>query len=141
MFTVEANEQEFARALAKWVKDTEAQFQVIVRALAFEIHDRVIDRTPVDSGRARASWNISINTPVLTVAPEPKKKSKRSALETARTVRAALPAFDAFSDTVWLTNAVPYILRLEHGSSKQAPVGMVAVTIAEVEAGILLRAL
>lgn len=133
------NEPEFTAKIAKWIKETEARFQLIVRALAFEVHDRVIDRTPVDSGRARASWNLSINAPVTTVAPEPKKRSRRAALESARSVRAQLPSFDAFRDTVWITNAVPYILRLEHGSSKQAPVGMVAVTIAEVEAGIILK--
>ena len=37
--------------------------------------------------------------------------------------------------TVWITNNVSYIQSLERGSSDQAPVGMVAVTAAELGRG------
>lgn len=129
----------FGAAIQKWSMGAEADFKKVMKALAFEVHERIIDRTPVDTGRARASWNLSINEPDLTVAPEPKKKSRKAALESAQAARASLPDFDPFTDTIWITNAVSYILRLEHGSSKQAPVGMVVVTVAEVEAGVVLK--
>lgn len=135
------NFNEFEKGIDKWVKETEILFKDLLKRLVFEIQDRVIDRTPVDTGAARASWNLTVRTPDLTVKEAPKKRGRKAALEAARSLRKELPDFDPYSDMIWLTNATPYILRLEHGSSKQAPVGMVAVTIAEVEAGLIIRAL
>lgn len=134
---------EFEKSLDNWVKETDLLFKDILKRLAFEIQDRVIDRTPVDSGAARASWNLTVRTPNTEVQepPKRKKRGRKAALEAARSLRKGLPDFDPYNDTIWLTNATPYILHLEHGSSKQAPVGMVAVTIAEVEAGLIIRLL
>lgn len=40
---------------------------------------------------------------------------------------------DGFERKAKITNDVPYIAQLEHGSSTQAPAGIVAVSIAEVK--------
>jgi hypothetical protein len=43
---------------------------------------------------------------------------------------AASAGFKA-GDTIYLTNNLPYIRRLEEGYSQQAPAGMVALTVQE----------
>jgi hypothetical protein len=42
-----------------------------------------------------------------------------------------------YGGTIWIYNNVRYITALEHGhSKKQAPIGMVAVSLAEIAAGL-----
>lgn len=58
-------------------------------------------RTPILTGTARAGW---LRFPEGTSAP---------------------------GTTQWIYNNVPYILKLEYGSSRQAPEGMARITAAE----------
>lgn len=66
--------------------------------------------TPVDTGRARNSWDI--NTTGDTVDAE--NEASGSA-----TVPQDLPA------TMWITNGAPHIGRLNEGSSAQAPTNFI----------------
>lgn len=107
------------------------------KKIAFDVLNSVVRKTPVDKGRARASWNVSVNRVDLKV--EPKRKSKLG--EAAATARAtskynkAIGEVQAF-DVIYLSNNLPYILALENGSSSQAPRGMVKVALAEVKTGL-----
>lgn len=72
--------------------------------------------TPVDTGRARWGWYLSIRVPSRQVPPEgkysaPKLNEKMLALNHSFTI----------SDTLYLTNNVPYVPDLNNGTSKQAP--------------------
>lgn len=101
------------------------------REMALFIHGRVSERTPVDTGTARANWNLFVGEPDDTVRTRP------AGAPPARAVRmtSALPADGPRK--VYITNNIPYIVKLERGGSRQAPAGMVDVTLAEIEAGIL----
>ena len=84
------------------------QLETVARKIAITAYRRIIMRTPVKTGKARGNWQCTIGSP-------------------------AIGAWAPLSPTAfYLTNNLPYIGRLEHGSSKQAPAGMVAVTIAEL---------
>lgn len=103
----------------------------LMRALSLEALRRIMLKTPVDTGRARANWNVSIDAPdtstneAATIAGAPAKQAEGG----ARIVGA-----DFFAgDEIYITNGLPYIKPLEDGHSKQAPQGMVAVTVQELK--------
>ena len=95
-----------------------------------EIFKRIVMRTPVRTGRARAAWHmLPPNTPgdsyAYTVPAGPHQAQAQSfdgSLSGAHT---------GPWDTI-IGNNVDYIIALEAGHSRQAPNGMVAVTLLEL---------
>lgn len=102
----------------------------LVRAVTLETGGRLIRRTPVDIGRARANWNIGIGDIDRSEDAEARDPSGRAAL--GRLTATALSDVSA-GDRIFITNSVPYIGELERGHSKQAPQGFVKVTAAEMK--------
>lgn len=123
-----ATPQQFAVDLRKFVEQTRMDVGVVRRRIAFDLFDRVIRRTPVDIGRALGSWAMSDSTPRLDHLPEGAPGGEAAA-------RARITATFAHPfDVTHITNTLPYIESLENGSSKQAPLGMAEIALAEVEA-------
>ena len=104
-----------------------------VRLLALKFLVGVIIRSPVDTGRFRGSWRIGIGEADGSVNAEGGSKEEPQAIERGETGK--LSRYDGRSK-VYITNSLPYAVRLEEGWSDQAPKGMVAITIAELEAEI-----
>jgi hypothetical protein len=98
-----------------------------VRATALQLFTQVIERTPVDTGAARGNWRTAINqAPIGTV----ERTGSGPALSEVNLAAARF----TLADTIYLANNLPYIERLESGDwSRQAPQGMVAVTVNEFE--------
>jgi hypothetical protein len=95
----------------------------IVRVATMQLFYQVVMRSPVDTGRFRANWNFSINRP---------DTSTTESTDKSRGVAEAQKALNyGAGQVVYLTNALPYAYRLEHGWSKQAPAGMVKVSATE----------
>lgn len=94
------------------------------RKVTFEVFRAVVLRSPVDTGRFRANWNVSAGSPdaSTTTATE----ASRADQEVGKAL--ALPV----GGVVYLSNGLPYGPRLEHGYSGQAPQGMIKVTVAEL---------
>lgn len=89
----------------------------------------VVLRTPVDTGRARGAWLVGEGAAVED-APDTKDKTGAAAISAGtRAILAAEPY-----GAIHISNNLPYILKLEDGSSQQAPAGMVGLTLAEIEA-------
>lgn len=105
----------------------------LVKAIAFEIFARVIFKTPVDTGRARGNWQISIGQPILSVLGLDSAQDNAFAGfgEEGQAAASVLQNLNPF-DVVFISNNVPYILFLEDGTSDQAPFGMIAETFEEV---------
>lgn len=80
-------------------------------------------------GRLRGNWNVSLGaanySTTTTVDP--------SGSSTLQSGRAALATADGEKD-VWIVNGLPYALPIEYGHSKQAPAGMVRVSVTEFPA-------
>lgn len=74
-----------------------------LRRIGLSALSRIAKRTPVDTGRARAGWQMD----------DSQAESK------------------LFVEVI---NRVPYIVFLEYGRSKQAPSGMVRISLHEMEA-------
>lgn len=128
-----ANEGEFIANLKELGKLPERHFKELYKKLAFDIYADVIRKTPVDTGRARASWYIDVGRPIV-APPIPKSakgiqkgtvgKTLGGALGLAISRAKNLSKLDKNPyQIVYITNNQPYILRLEHGYSRQSPAG------------------
>uniref|UniRef100_A0A6M3JNS9 Putative tail protein n=1 Tax=viral metagenome TaxID=1070528 RepID=A0A6M3JNS9_9ZZZZ len=134
------NVERFNREINEYARDLlPRQLVLLQKKIVFEVLRGVVGRTPVDTGRARGNWQVSIGAP-KDGEVETKEKGPRGEAPQAggggvfgagRTELGALPRGRPFQ-VVFITNNVPYIVRLEEGWSKQAPQGMLAVTFAEV---------
>lgn len=89
----------------------------------------VVMKTPVATGRARANWQVTFGEAAQN------SLDTRDLQGTATIEREQGDLEGAPLDGItWLTNNVTYIERLEEGHSmKQAPNGMVAITMQELE--------
>lgn len=128
----------FARDLDAFAAKIGLAPAIVVKKIGFDLHRRIVLKTPVDTGRARASWNISVNQPDRSVEPEIPDDQKLSAGAAAKKALAKQQAIGKLgpTDEIWISNNLPYIVALERGHSRQAPAGMVAVSLAEVYAEI-----
>jgi hypothetical protein len=121
-----------ARRLRVVVNSLELFIEGIIKKLTLDIVAN-LDRapteggTPVDTGWARANWIPQIGTPVTQPAGSRTNvsDSEKEAGKAAVVAKYKLPA------TVYISNNVPYILKLNEGHSKQAPPGFIQANIAK----------
>jgi hypothetical protein len=117
--------------------NTVRRLDLFGRKIALELFRRVIYKTPVDSGRARANWQVTIGS----AASGTVEIDDTNGTATMTRATAASRGFRA-GDIIYLTNNLPYIMKLEEGGypdgpktvggfSRQAPAGMVALTVQE----------
>lgn len=96
-----------------------AKQEEINRRALFAMSRRILLKTPVDTGEARTGWSFGVGgegTPsegdtlnAILVAIEPMKVGQLG----------------------FFLNKVPHIIPLEYGHSKQAPSGMVRISVAQ----------
>lgn len=106
----------------------EGQALLVFKKVGMELLSRIVLKTPVDTGRARGNWVVSIGERDYVERDVTDKQG-------GNTIMAEGGKVTALTDlrTIWVQNNLAYIGSLEDGHSKQAPAGMVAVSIAEVE--------
>ena len=91
------------------------------KATAFEIFSQVIQKTPVETGRARGNWNITTDTPDY------------STTESGHSPNVETEISNEFPD-IYIANGLDYVVALEEGSSEQAPAGIIIPSIAAARA-------
>lgn len=121
-----ANIRAFRRDLTEVARELRIDVATVAVKIALDLHAKISARTPVDTGRARASWDIKEGGPSDFKPPEG-SYSGPNPVDSA-----SLKG----TDVIFVTSAVEYMEFLEAGSSKQAPAGMVDVAIAEVSVEI-----
>ena len=123
-------------------KNTIDNLNKIMRLAALNLFRQVVLKTPVDTGRARSNWQATIGGVAKgTVDGE---KSEEQILQEIVDVVSGGRIKQGF----FLTNNLPYIQKLEYGGypmspkkgdkttggySKQAPAGMVRISMAQIE--------
>lgn len=107
--------QSIARDIAK-------KHRLICLRLALDIDSRLVLATPVKDGRARSNWLASIES------PRRDQVEIRSAEETIAEAVGVVDKAPQFP-LIYITNNLPYIQRLNEGSSKQAPAAFVETAI------------
>lgn len=116
------------RALA----ELERKSNQLIRGYVLELTSRVKRDTPVDTGRARSNWNVSVGKPdirTFEAGDERSSYAQQDTKKTAENARAVGQVNFWRGDIGWLANGLRYIRLLEQGSSKQAPSGMVRINI------------
>jgi len=100
----------------------------VSQKIALDGLTRVVNRTPVDTGRARGGWQVGLGA-------EPEDETGREDKDGNPTIADGSDVIDRAEpfQSIAIANNVEYIEFLEDGTSQQAPEGMVAVTLAELE--------
>lgn len=116
----------FRLEIAEFAKQAGENADVAVRKIMLGIWGRLIEKSPVDTGRFRANWQYSVNAKASgTINGEWTSQRRAPPPETPNI------AAGAFGKVHVITNNLAYAQRLENGYSKQAPLGMVGLTLAE----------
>lgn len=87
--------------------------------------NRFVNGSPVYRGHFRGSWHVSEGLPVFVKATGGSPESPLAAPVIVVKASTQFPVF-------YITNGQPYGVKLEHGSSKQAPYGVIRVNIASM---------
>lgn len=98
-----------------------------VRTASLQILSQVTILTPVDTGRARANWIVSIGSPAQIEKPWTGSAGGAASSAINEGTKAIVGA--SFGPTVYVQNNIPYISRLNNGWSRQAPAGFVEKSI------------
>lgn len=118
----------FALSIKKWAEATNLDIDTVKRKIAFDVAARLVMRTPVDTGKARANWMVGVGSVNQSTTDDEDKAGSSTITALAQDIKMA----NAKDDTsIFITNSLPYIARLEYGFSQQAPEGMVRLTVAE----------
>jgi len=116
----------------------------VVRGTVLSMGSKIIERSPVGNpstwkkpkkgyvgGRFRNNWQFSINSPAAGTNQGVDPNGAKANAE----LKNLANSFD-MGQTFYMTNNLPYAVRLEFGWSKQAPQGMVRVVVAQYEQAI-----
>jgi hypothetical protein len=128
----------FALDLSKAVEAAKANADAVIKKATFELFRSVIEKSPVDTGRFRANWNVAIGSPDLSTN-ENTDDSPRGEPSVQKMQKTVLGS-KFLDQSIFLTNNLPYANVLEEGridgvsGSVQAPQGMVRISIVEFNA-------
>lgn len=123
--------------LSSMTAKASTDMDAVVRKMEIDLFGRVIQRSPVDTGRFRGNWQVSNGTPILNTID-------RLDVDGMASTDAAIDAVMALptGQVTYLSNALPYAYRLEYeGWSQQAPAGMVRLTAREFSDAVQKAAL
>ncbi len=132
----------FKADLTKWVQKAKGKQDAVVRKIVIDLGKSIIIKNPVGDanywkspppegyvgGRSRANWmygnNVMPSGAIDNIDPSGSKTIAKLVAQVSSTPTASVH---------WIANSLPYIRRLEEGWSRQAPQGMVRLTIEEFQ--------
>lgn len=122
----------FSDDIIKFSKKTNESVEQVMRASAISMFSTIVQRTPVDTGRARANWLYTQDTPSSSTVESGPDKREADTGSSSKIAQEIKPGSKHI-----ITNNLPYIEKLESGDgSSQAPRGMVKVSVTEFKAMI-----
>lgn len=123
------NARQFSIELDNWFEDeVEGTVLAVTQKVAMYALSGVVLKSPVDTGRFRANWTTELGSWTAQVTDATDKGGSQAINAGQRVIGGASPY-----QVIYLSNSLPYANRLENGWSNQAPGGMVAITVAEIE--------
>lgn len=125
---IPGNAAAFVKSLNALHEYTTKSFEQVIRKACIDLYQMIIERTPVDTGRAKANWQISTHSDSSISS-----KEGFSFNEIKSIVEAEINdfTFEIRDSQVVIYNNLEYIEHLENGTSAQAPAGMVAISLVE----------
>lgn len=115
----------FAADLAAFARNTGKSLDETCKAAAIKWFSSTVLSTPVDTGRLRGNWMVTLGNPATGITARLDPSGTQVISDIARVV-------GGVGSVNFLTNNLPYAQRIEYGSSKQAPQGMVRVNFARI---------
>ncbi len=112
---------EFKANFAKLLKNAGKRTEDVVMHTALQLQSSMVQMSPVKTGRFKGNWQCGMDATNYNMDDAPFSDA------VGRTA-ALLPSWIP-GQTIYLTNSLPYARRLEYGWSKQAPQGMVRLTV------------
>lgn len=124
---MEKNLLDLASALSKKAKDVKQAASDLAIGTALTIVGDLAIKTPVDTSKAISNWQVDLNKePANNIAPHYPGSDgstfSASAGETLSNAKLTLKSKKP-GDVIYITNNLPYIKKLNEGSSKQEPAG------------------
>lgn len=120
----------FTIDMDKWINKASGNTDIVVRKIGLQLLNKVVMKTPVDTGRLRGNWFVSFNAPTSQYSDT---ASDRSGGVTIANGQSTLAGYRKGINSIYLTNNAPYAMRIETtGYSKQAPQGMARISVMEI---------
>lgn len=130
----------FTVQLEQFAEKVRGKSDAVVRSTVLETYRRLDARSPVGDatywitkppkgyvgGRFRGNWQLGVGT----IPAGETGRIDKSGATTQGAILAEIPA-EAAGKLIFLSNNVPYAQRIEDGHSRQAPTGLVGLTVAE----------
>lgn len=102
----------------------------LVKRLALNVTANLVETTPVDTGWARSNWVPSIGTPRTKVAGVRPAKRGEPGLDDNPQANGLLSVLGyKLGPSIFISNNVPYIKKLNAGTSTKAPVAFIQSAI------------
>ncbi len=122
----------FSKRMQQVAKHVDANSNMLVKRTAIATLTEIVQRTPIDTGKAKSNWLVSTWGPLGGIR-EPFSYGFRGSTKHANeqatiadgTYRINQYRITFGMEKIYLTNNLDYIEMLELGSSKQAPTGFV----------------
>lgn len=112
----------FAQQMADAKVTVRADMSQVLRLAIIEAGERLVTRSPIDTGRFSSNWRYGLTTPDLFTTEKTGERRVHNLEEMPK---------DLLGFRHFITNALPYGPALERGSSKQAPNGFCGLTSVE----------
>lgn len=116
--------------LEQLARKANASVDRVGRQATFQLFNAVQLRSPVDTGRFRGNWQVTSGAPAPGVRNTTDPTGAIASTEAAKAL--SIPV----GGVVYFTNNLPYARRLEYGYSRQAPAGMVRLSVREFDAAV-----
>jgi len=117
----------FNKDLSRFNRKITGNSPKFVRSVTMQAYKMLTQETPVDTGRAKGNWYINPTNPDLTTNDDTTHSGKGQPASPIR-IMAEVAKVTGKEDKIFITNNLPYIGKLERGSSQQSPAGMLQVT-------------
>ena len=125
---------DLAREMGQLSRELPQRANAVKQQAALAAADRLITDTPVDTSNAESNWQIGVGGPPIGPIPphflgehgstDQASQNEAKALARARILQAKP------GEPVYISNEVPYIIKLDQGSSPQAPLGFTHLALA-----------
>ena len=115
----------FTNSIADWINRADSNVSEVVSGTVIKAANAIVDLSPVDTGRFKANWQITANSPAAQSLNDYDKTGGDTKRYLARQARAV--ANSPATKVIYITNRLDYASDLEYGASQQAPAGVLGV--------------
>ena len=153
-FSISVETKEFNRHVKSFLKKGNVSTELAIKKFAFDLLKRIIRKNPVDTGRSRAAWYVSMEKlskeggfiEPITTSPNYSEEAVSEGKSKGQFIDHTKGYLNKWIEII---NGVSYIIYLEYGRSNQAPYGrsnqapygMVRISMRELRRGKLPKEL